>query len=144
MSAHINCAECGIDFCMPTAHHQRLRESHETFYCPNGHRNHYPGKTDKEKRIETLERQLKWARDDDRRHYEAFKDRTHQFAEALRECPAGCGWRSPCHIRHHYNFDFGFEERVRESVALHLSEVHGAEVVQPDEAEQGEEVPANA
>jgi uncharacterized C2H2 Zn-finger protein len=38
------CAECGIPFSMPKNYQQELRESHQSFYCPSGHGNHYPEK----------------------------------------------------------------------------------------------------
>lgn len=136
MSAHVNCCQCGIDFCMPNAHHRQLRESHATFFCPNGHRNYYAGKTPQEKKIESLERRLGWYEDDAKYQKERFKERTMQAVELLRACPVGCGWHSPCHIREAYNFDYGFPERVRWSVALHLAEVHGVDVAELVESEE--------
>lgn len=43
-----NCAACGISFAMPEAHAKRLEECHNTFYCPAGHTNYYPQKSDVE------------------------------------------------------------------------------------------------
>ncbi len=42
------CCTCGIDFAMTCAHEDRLRETHEWFYCPHGHKQCYTGKTDAE------------------------------------------------------------------------------------------------
>lgn len=43
-----NCASCGMSFAIPAAHQRRLRQCHNVFYCPSGHANHYPAKTDVE------------------------------------------------------------------------------------------------
>lgn len=58
MSVHVNCANCGIEFCLPEAVEKRLRESHEHFYCPNGHMQRYPQETAKERKIRLLEERL--------------------------------------------------------------------------------------
>lgn len=55
MSVHVNCANCGIEFCLPQAVEDKRREDHKTFYCPNGHSNYYPAATEKERRIRQLE-----------------------------------------------------------------------------------------
>ena len=56
MSVHVNCAGCGIEFCLPNAVEADRREDHKPFYCPNGHSNYYPQETEKERRIRELER----------------------------------------------------------------------------------------
>lgn len=64
-------AGCSNDICLDPATVKRLRESHATFYCPLGHHNYFPDKTDQEKELERLREQLDWAerriqwRDDD-------------------------------------------------------------------------------
>ena len=52
----ITCANksCRVSFWITDDHYDRLRECHNTFYCPNGHSLYYPGKTKEEKRIEHL------------------------------------------------------------------------------------------
>jgi hypothetical protein len=55
--SRVTCAGCGVIFGLEASHESQLRESHETFYCPNGHRQHFPGQTDKERRIAELERE---------------------------------------------------------------------------------------
>lgn len=43
------CCRCGIPFFMPTYHFKRLLANKgESFYCPNGHGQHYTGKTEAE------------------------------------------------------------------------------------------------
>lgn len=53
-----DCCDCGVPFGLTEEHQRRLRRTHEWFYCPNGHRQYYPGKTDNEKKIERLEGQV--------------------------------------------------------------------------------------
>jgi len=62
----VSCAECGMTFAMPEVTLRGLRRSHDTFYCPSGHRNYFGGKSDVEKHKEELEevkRSLRWERD---------------------------------------------------------------------------------
>jgi hypothetical protein len=49
-----NCAKCGISFAIPTAVQKRLRECHNEFFCPMGHSNYYPHKTEAESLREAL------------------------------------------------------------------------------------------
>ena len=52
------CCDCGIPFFMPTYHYERLiKNKGELFYCPNGHGQHYTGKTEAQKIKEQLERE---------------------------------------------------------------------------------------
>lgn len=55
----LSCANCGVTFCMPASLNAQLRENHKTFYCPNGHANHYPAETEKERRIRELEAKVR-------------------------------------------------------------------------------------
>lgn len=50
-----HCCTCGIPFFIPTYHKKRLLNSQEWFYCPNGHQQHYTGKTEAQKLKEQLE-----------------------------------------------------------------------------------------
>lgn len=73
----------------------KLRRTHEWFYCPAGHSQRFTGKTEEQKKIDELERQLANLR-------EAFEgvanDRgdltelAHTLKHALQTCPLGCGW----------------------------------------------------
>lgn len=40
---------CDVSWGMTDAHNSQLRQSHAWFYCPNGHRQHYTGKSDEQK-----------------------------------------------------------------------------------------------
>jgi hypothetical protein len=37
----VECCDCSVHFAMPVGMHNRLRHSHETFFCPAGHRQHF-------------------------------------------------------------------------------------------------------
>lgn len=59
------CGKCGIVFGLEASHLTRLEESHDSFYCPNGHRRYYPGESATEKlqrELESKQRQLTVAR----------------------------------------------------------------------------------
>jgi predicted nucleic acid-binding Zn-ribbon protein len=56
------CSVCGIAFSLPDTMQAELRKKHKTFYCPNGHGQYYPQKSDLEianEKIAQLERTLK-------------------------------------------------------------------------------------
>ena len=52
------CCKCGVPFGITQDHETKLRRTHAWFYCPNGHAQHYLGKTESEKKIERLEGQV--------------------------------------------------------------------------------------
>lgn len=60
-----DCCECGVTFAMPADMHWRLvNNPGSAFYCPNGHSQHYVGKSEAQKqqeRAEQAEQRLKWA-----------------------------------------------------------------------------------
>ena len=61
----MTCGECGVVFGLGQKHKQELEESHNSFYCPNGHCRHFPGESEKEKlrrKLESTERSLTVAR----------------------------------------------------------------------------------
>lgn len=43
------CSNCGIEFGMPDFYNEKRRDDHATFWCPNGHAQHYPGESNAEK-----------------------------------------------------------------------------------------------
>ena len=45
----LECPSCHIVYWITKAHYDRLTESKETFYCPNGHPSNFIGKTDAQK-----------------------------------------------------------------------------------------------
>ena len=58
MYTEVACAQCRVAIVMTQASERHYRDTHKTFYCPNGHSNYFPGKTQAEKRIEELEQEL--------------------------------------------------------------------------------------
>jgi len=51
------CSDCGLSYATPEAWQNQRRRDHKTFYCPNGHGQHYPAESD----VEKLQRQLRAA-----------------------------------------------------------------------------------
>ncbi|QNJ57961.1 hypothetical protein SEA_HITTER_64 [Gordonia phage Hitter] len=51
------CCSCSVQFAMPTELRNRRLRDHEAFWCPNGHRQWYVGKTEEQKLRERLERE---------------------------------------------------------------------------------------
>ena len=49
------CPSCHLLWWISLDHHERLLQSKETFFCPNGHSQSYSGKTDAQKLREALE-----------------------------------------------------------------------------------------
>ncbi|MCK5019821.1 MAG: hypothetical protein KAS32_22370 [Candidatus Peribacteraceae bacterium] len=61
----VTCSKCGVVFGLTQSHISQLRESHDTFHCPNGHSRYYPGESEKEKlqrKLESTEKSLTVAR----------------------------------------------------------------------------------
>jgi len=51
------CITCGITFAVPKSYDERLRETHSTFYCPNGHGQNYLATTEAERLRARVERE---------------------------------------------------------------------------------------
>ena len=51
----VSCCMCGVSFAVPLEMNNRLRQTHNWFYCPNGHQQQYTGKTEAEKLKEQLQ-----------------------------------------------------------------------------------------
>ena len=49
------CCNCGIVFAIPHSLHRKMKEQGGTFYCPNGHGQHYT-KSDNQKLREQIDR----------------------------------------------------------------------------------------
>lgn len=128
----VMCAECGVKFGVDSARHQRLVETGDNFYCPNGHVNIYrPSKH--EKRIAELKTEVKRAL---ARHSDADRERAMHYARfsdtlaALRTCPVRCGWRSRKRTPI-WDGDDAFDRgliRVQADVVDHLLSAHGVEL----------------
>jgi len=65
MSKTIECCNCAILFCLPDGYERQRRRDHKDFSCPNGHEQHFTGKSDLEElraEIAGLKRNLSYAR----------------------------------------------------------------------------------
>jgi hypothetical protein len=51
----ISCSSCGVPIALGQHHESSLRRNHKTFYCPNGHNQYFPAKSDVEKERERAE-----------------------------------------------------------------------------------------
>ena len=124
----VTCCNCGATIALHRQHHQQLKRTHETFYCPNGHPQHFAGKTDEQMRIEVLERQLdswrEWAED--------WRDAKHDLAVAATICPLGCGFKTDRRLCHRPSEEevTRFLDRVWGDLREHLVQEHNA-TVQP-------------
>lgn len=49
------CCECGVLFGMEVGFDNQRRDDHRRWFCPNGHSQHYTGKTEAQKLTEQLE-----------------------------------------------------------------------------------------
>lgn len=49
-----DCCACGVEFALTEQYYNERVKDHKLFYCPNGHSQHYTGKSDRE-RIAQLE-----------------------------------------------------------------------------------------
>lgn len=52
----VECSQCGLAFGLTVQYKQHRRDDHGTFYCPNGHTQYFPGKSDAEKERERADR----------------------------------------------------------------------------------------
>lgn len=69
----VECARCHMAFGLSVQFEQDRRNDHTNFYCPAGHSNYFPGRSDAEKLKDKLaqrERDLEWERSQ-RRHAQA-------------------------------------------------------------------------
>lgn len=81
----LECCACGITFAYAEAYDRELRESHRTFYCPNGHPQSYKAKTEAEKLRDQLtkERQQLDQVKADREWYRERLDETRKSEAAV-------------------------------------------------------------
>jgi hypothetical protein len=124
----LDCATCGVEFCLTQGLYRRRKNDGADFYCPNGHSNVFRPTAD-QTRIAELEQKLTRAQARNDRlsddWHELYAQREELIGE-LKECPGRCGWRSRKLIpRDPVAMGRGIE-RVRTDVAQHLIEEHGA------------------
>lgn len=56
------CINCGVRFDIPDTLQRSLKNCKNSFYCPNGHVQHYTGKSEEEKLREERDKYLGWYR----------------------------------------------------------------------------------
>jgi hypothetical protein len=115
---------CGVVFAVPRWWETKRREDHTSWYCPNGHAQHFPGKSEAEK----LRERLRWAEERaaqvarDKQALEAQRRAAKGQATRLRRriangvCP--CCKRSFQDVRRHIATKHpGYAEKEKESAA---------------------------
>lgn len=55
----VTCYSCGIHFALEEGHYRRRLDDHKSFWCPNGHSQHFIGQTEADKLKKELERERK-------------------------------------------------------------------------------------
>ena len=66
----IHCAQCGVLFGITTGFRKSRESDRQSFHCPNGHSQRFPGKTDEkrakeaEAQLEAAQRTTKWLREE--------------------------------------------------------------------------------
>jgi hypothetical protein len=110
----IACANCGVTFGITDTLNDLRRKDHDTFYCPNGHANHFPApvETEEQKQIKQLERVAERRSESYRQLHVTLDD----WKQAARICPI-CEERVT---------QAQFIETIRSKVAEHLRNEHGA------------------
>lgn len=121
----ITCCSCGVEFCMPTHLYEQRVKDHGWFYCPNGHQQHFTGKTEEEKKIDRLERFVAFLQESNTELHAQRED----LIGALKECPVpGCTYRSRRQVpRAPVDMGRGIE-RVRADLFEHLVRDHAGRV----------------
>lgn len=75
------CANCGLAFGLTAEFEAKRRKDKQSFYCPNGHSQYFPGETDEQKQIRQLREQLA-AKERDRAAAESGRQVWRQRAES--------------------------------------------------------------
>lgn len=124
---NVSCPSGGC-FAIVTLHpddEERLRRTHESFYCPAGHSMSFQGKTADEKRIAELERVV---RNNSHRSSQQHEIR-ERLVDSLKDCPLGCGWRARRHTQDQTPWGYAaMVQRVRGDIVEHLCSEHGVEL----------------
>ena len=74
------CCKCGVSFAIPQKLEQERRKDHESFYCPNGHGQHFQQETEAEKYKRLLEREQRAAAS--LREAQVAAERAHKRSQA--------------------------------------------------------------
>jgi len=75
----VECCNCHTLFAMTQEMHNRRHRDHKLFYCPQGHSQHFTGKTDDERSIARLQKEL------------ATANSNHSYWKRKAESAISCG-----------------------------------------------------
>lgn len=106
---------------------RQLRRNHKTYYCPAGHPQYFPGKTDEEERIEELEAALERAGRRSARQITQLWDQREMLVSVLRRCPI-CLATPGSHVNVRRTSMYQLEDsvaRLRAWMVDHLNTEHG-------------------
>jgi hypothetical protein len=79
---------CGVLFGLGQEHKRRLKETHNFFYCPNGHEQHFTAKSEAELQRERADRAERNAKFYEDRMKDARADRDSALHKVRAECGA--------------------------------------------------------
>lgn len=100
-----SCCSCGVPFAIPTYLQDQLRESHKTFYCPNGHPQSYIGKTEADKlrdQLRNVENDRDWWKGRDAEKERRLTAAKGQMTKLRKRVENGV---CPCCNRHFVNVE---------------------------------------
>ena len=118
---------CGGLITFHRQEYDRLKRTHESFSCPYGHRQHFSGQTDDEKRIASLEGKLTW----EKTKHGFTLNSLMALSRGMAVCPLGCGWKSRKFLQEANHSEWyvrRYMERVGSDLAEHLLLEHNATV----------------
>lgn len=75
------CCNCHVPFKITAAHQDHLKQSHNTFYCPSGHSQYYPGETKAEK----LEKELEYKQNHIKRLYDENENNLEKITDLKKQ-----------------------------------------------------------
>lgn len=79
----VECCDCHIVFGISPALNAELHDNHKLFYCPRGHSQYFPGKSDTEKLAEQLAREKRY-RGISEAQLTSTRDQLHATERSLR------------------------------------------------------------
>lgn len=125
------CVRCGVPVVLESTLYETRKRDHDTFYCPNGHPQCYPGKSDiellkeqlaeKDRFIANGKQRVLWAEERAQREYEAaqraqrsaasYKGKLNHVKTHVGNGVCPCCWRSFRNLQRHMSSKHpGFKE----------------------------------
>ncbi len=97
------CINCGVTFGVPETFQDKRLQDHKSFYCPNGHGQHYSGKSDVEKVRDELKRKEQELADEVKRRLNAQNelDKKNKELKRLHRGVCPCCNRSFSNLQQH-------------------------------------------